>query len=286
MHTHTRLLIPLLTGWEASKACCLLKDLQEHLFPTTPTDVFVFSEENKPVRHTSDCPINGSHGSNIFFMPVRELYVTPEAAGPPDTWTASAFQVQYRMMGHWRLTFQYSFAHQLGYKFLWQLDHDSSLLGAVPFNLVDYATEKRLLVGAYEVSYDTREMLWGLAELTRYHIVAEHVEPETLYDHCEPASLEGLYTVQHLNHTQAHVGGWDRSVLYGNCVLVNVSFWMEPHVQKFVRFVVQTGAHFRFRWNEQGVVAMVWRMFVPEERFIELKDIEYKHGRQCDGESS
>jgi hypothetical protein len=40
--------------------------------------------------------------------------------------------------------------------------------------------------------------------------------------------------------------------------------------------VVQTGAHFRFRWNEQATLAMVWQLFVRENEWAQLH-FPYEH---------
>lgn len=33
---------------------------------------------------------------------------------------------------------------------------------------------------------------------------------------------------------------------------------------RFVELVLQTGAHFRIRWNEQVTLGMAWHMYVRE----------------------
>lgn len=72
-------------------------------------------------------------------------------------------------------------------------------------------------------------MLWGLPELTRYFLVSEGIEPTTLFDHCKPKSLEGLYITSVIdprkgvreegeepaNEEEEEWDGHDGTVLYG-----------------------------------------------------------------------
>jgi len=104
----------------------------------------------------------------------------------------------------------------------------------------------------------------GLAELTRYYLLANQLQPQTLFEHCDPPSLEGLFsgksthqhrTSQSSNVTQAVNGnGWDYVYIYGNCLLTDVrELWFREDVQRYISLVVSSGGHFRFRWNEQAV---------------------------------
>ena len=48
-------------------------------------------------------------------------------------------------------------------------------------------------------------------------------------------------------------------------------------VQRFIDLIAQSGGHFRFRWNEQASLAMVWQMFVREGEYRVFK-FPYVHG--------
>lgn len=52
-----------------------------------------------------------------------------------------------------------------------------------------------------------------------------------------------------------------------------------PQVQRFVHLCRSSGGSWRYRWNEQGVFAMVWQIFVPEQQFVRL-DFLYRWGLQ------
>lgn len=180
---------------------------------------------------------------------------------------------EYRKMGHWRLLFPCAFARKLGYKYLLQVDTDSDVMEELTFNILDVMEDGNLDIAARAITQDVAT--WGLSELTRYFIISEQISPTTLYDHCNPPNIDGLYTA---NSEQASQGlGWDRMVLHGNFVVYNLEFWFREDVQEYVRLILSTGGHFRFRWNEQAVVAMVWQIFVPKERFKKFS-FKYQHG--------
>jgi hypothetical protein len=62
-------------------------------------------------------------------------------------------------------------------------------------------------------------------------------------------------------------------------------FWWSQEAQKFVELAVQSGYHWRFRWNEQGIMAMLWQMFVPEGHYqFDTLPIDYHHPRKVWGQ--
>lgn len=179
-------------------------------------------------------------------------------------------------MGHWRLHVPFAFGKTFGYKYMLQIDTDSAVLERLNFNLIEVMSEGDFQLGAHTI---TEEVAYGLPELTRFYIVGEQITPATLFDHCQPPNMHGLYTSASETFTNLDTpsqGGWDRSAPYGNFVLYNLDFWFQENVQQYVKFVVSTGGHFRFRWNEQAVVAMVWQLFVPKEKFKQFS-FKYRH---------
>lgn len=200
------------------------------------------------------------------------------------------FGDSYRRMGHWRLTFQFAFADLLGYKYLWQLDDDSFFRSQVQFNMMSYMSEHDLWLAGFRTLIDPPMVTQGLPEITRLFLVSERLTPTgpLFYNHTAPPGLDGLFTAD--NYTMQHAtslngvsrGGWSRTVIYGNCIIIDMDkFWWPAHAQKFLELVLQTGYYFRFRWNEQGVIAMMWQMFVPEQHYnLDSLPIDYFHPRK------
>lgn len=104
--------------------------------------------------------------------------------------------------------------------------------------------------------------MWGLPELARFFIVSLEIEPEgTIYKHCNPPNISGLYLPPISEKNDWSKEGWDKSYLYGNCVFMRLDFWSSRYVQDFVRLCLDSGGTTRHRWNEQGVYAMVWQVW-------------------------
>jgi hypothetical protein len=114
-------------------------------------------------------------------------------------------------------------------------------------------------------------------------LVAERLKPAgTLFTtHTTPHGLEGLYSIRNLSTTDGSftpdAGGWSRTIIEGNNLVIDVAFYFDPVVQRFLELVLASQYHYRFRWNEQSVLAMIWHVFVPAEHFTVLPFTGYKH---------
>lgn len=280
--------------------CCMLTDLDRKLGHTNALDVFVFSVNNAASENfnAGGCRFPSLLNTTVVFMPLREHWgesfsCSSSAMHNASEWVApQQFDDNYRRMGHWRLTFQFAFADLLGYKYLWQLDDDSFFRSPVSVSMVDYMQRKDLWLAGATKYQDQHFVLRGLPELARLFLVAEQLTPSgTLFNqHTQPAGLDGLFTVAgdpSLDKPpQGKDQGWSRFVGYGNNLLVDMDrFWWPRNVQKFVELAVQTGYHVRFRWNEQGVMGMVWQMFVPDGRFqFGGLPLDYEHPHKFEAE--
>ena len=175
--------------------------------------------------------------------------------------------------GHWRLTFQMSFAQRLGYPYMLQLDDDSRFTGPLKTDLLQFVRSRDLDLAARRAVSDADFVTQGLPELTRYFLVTEALTiPPALAQNCNPPTVEGLYTTASFGLG----GGWNRKVLYGNFVIISTAFWHRPIVQSYLQLILKTGGHFRFRWNEQAVIGMLWQLFVEAPRY-HIFDFGYEH---------
>ena len=263
---------------DPKQLCCALKNWSAHVFVNTPADVYIFSlDSNVEETLSKDCTLKRSPFFSITFMRLNEHWETPNEAGDPSLWTDQAASADYRRMGHWRLTFQMEFAASLGHKYVLQLDDDSAFPHVIDFNLLHQLAERDVWMAARTIlpvdSGSILQVTVGLAELARFFLVTERMQPTLLYaEDCDPPNITGLFTPE--------VGGtgkgYSTRYLYGNFVIVSLDFWFQERVQRFVRLVLGTGAHFRFRWNEQQVQSIIWQMFVPLENFL-LYTFDYDH---------
>lgn len=191
-------------------------------------------------------------------------------------------------MGHWRLMYPFSYGRSLGYKYLLQVDKDSHFHEVIKHNLVEVMADGKFDMGARHTGRD--EPTWGLPEITKYFLVAEQIQPATLFDHCSPNNIDGLHTVSSRTFSNPEgsddplkliraedTRGWDQETVSSNFVLYDLDLWFREDVQSYLALVLSTGGHFRFRWNEQGVVSMIWQIFVQKNRFKRFS-FKYSHG--------
>ena len=171
----------------ATQACCALQNFASNLAVSTPIDMYLFSKENvvEQQYQSLNCSLT-SHSMRITFMSLDESWHTPQEARDASLWT-SPFSEDYRRMGHWRLTFQMTFASSLRYKYILQLDDDSRFPLPVSTNLLQHMVDNRKMMAARHVNdRDMIQVILGAAELARYFLVTEQITPKTLYDYCTP----------------------------------------------------------------------------------------------------
>ncbi len=61
--------------------------------------------------------------------------------------------------------------------------------------LIPHMRRYNLWMAANVSWIDSSTVTWGMAELARFFLVAERLEPPgTIFDHCQPRNLTGLYT--------------------------------------------------------------------------------------------
>ena len=268
----------ILTVHSAPVVCDSLQTFYKNFVATNPADVFVFAVGSHSAATAAalrdEC---FAHLPNFYAIDM--LAHAPQLGWQVPThlrdralW-AGPWPASYRIMGHWRLTSQFYIARLLGYDYVLQVDDDSEFPHSVGERVIDRMEAQGLKLAGRAAFPESHEVAVGLPELAKYFLVTERVDPSPLlYQHCKPGNISGLFS------DTKNVGiGWDRTMLYGNFVVYRTSFIFEPMVQRFIKLVVQSGGHFRYRWNEQTTFAMVWHLFVRDGEWA-LFDFPYKHG--------
>lgn len=75
-----------------------------------------------------------------------------------------------------------------------QTDADAFLIKPLLGNLVTTFEQGGFYMGARSIFTDDPCVMWGLAELTKYFIMTEGIYPATLFDHCIPNDITGLFS--------------------------------------------------------------------------------------------
>ncbi|GLI65812.1 hypothetical protein VaNZ11_009435 [Volvox africanus] len=262
-----------------------------NLFSSTPGKFYVFTFEEQ--ISFIEQRLGDLMQPNVAVLPVHNSsWMVPQMAADRGRW--HSFQnANYRLMGDWRLAFMPHFAKKMGHRYVLQLDDDSFILSPVGTNLVELFDRHGYLLAARNAQRDPPIVTWGLPELARFYLVTNKVVPETLFEFCEPQSIEGLYSeykrskleegllptaqLDRLNQLGLRSrGGWNRTILFGNCLMYSLDWFLQPEVQHFVQLCRTTGASFTYRWNEQGVLAMLWQIFVPRDKLY-MFNFDYAH---------
>jgi hypothetical protein len=266
----------ILTHRPTDTVCFYLDLFHRNFVAHNPADVFVFAVGGDDQHAGVAACVRGFpswYTVNLLAHADALGWTTPQHAADPALWSAyPKFNQDYRRMGHWRLAHQFKLAADMGYATLLQVDDDSYFGTAVVQPVLAEFRQQRLKMATRVVNHDDVDTTIGLPELTRYFVTTENVTPTLLYSHCDPPSIDGLFTAGH-----GAGRGWDRAMLFGNFVVYDVD-WMvsDVMVQRYIHTVLRTGGHFRFRWNEQATLAMVWQLFVGENEWA-LYDFEYSH---------
>ncbi|KAG2497299.1 hypothetical protein HYH03_004882 [Edaphochlamys debaryana] len=265
--------------------------LRENLFPTTEANVYVFTTD---VYVDDMRSALGEQGRlpNVAVLPLDNSSWSIPELGRDSTQWMGLFPAPYRLMGDWRMSFMPYFVRTMGHRFVLQLDDDSFILSPVGRDLVAMFEQNGLKIAAQKINRDPPQVTWGLAELARYFIVSHKIAPTQLFSYCRPRNLDGLHstfdqkrlagslTPEQMQALQEDnmpsTGGWTRHVLYGNCVMYSLEWWFTPMVHRFVQLCRATGGPFMYRWNEQGVLAMLWQIFVRPEEFY-MFEFDYRH---------
>lgn len=262
-----------LGGGDALIRCTKMLDVQ---LAKTPLQPYIFHQDDNVPRGLED-RVNavGTHFTTVFVQLRADDYVLPVGGWLPtnDTrkWTGAG-PAEYRQMGHWRLTYPFKFVRTMGHPYLLFLDLDSFVRESVPFDLLAEVEARRAPFAYRVLSREPRSVSQALAELARYYIVStETVPSKLLWDDCVPPDMRGLYSAH-----EDDAGGWQRTVLYGNFVMVSIDFWFREEVQQFLQLVLLSGDHVVKRWNEQGVLGMVRLLFVKPGEDIAF-NFTYSH---------
>lgn len=267
----------ILSSQSYEQLCPFLRGFNDRFVVTNPSDVFLFFMHDDPGQHNKLAAcldrLPGFYTINMRAHESALGWVAPHHVRDRKLWTGH-WTEQYRIMGHWRLIFQFRLAQILGYDYLLQVDDDSKFPETVQDNLFRIMATENLKIAGRAAFPDAIHVTIGLPELARYFLVTENHQPSPLlFTHCNPRSLEGL--LSDVNRTGI---GWDRTAFYGNFIIFSVRFMHEEMVKRFINLVERSGGHFMYRWNEQATLGMIWQMFVREKEF-RIFNFPYQHQR-------
>mmetsp|Transcript_1550 Transcript_1550/g.2631 ORF Transcript_1550/g.2631 Transcript_1550/m.2631 type:complete len:383 (-) Transcript_1550:1744-2892(-) len=251
--------------------CSLLK-LKANMMPQTTIDIFIWalnSTESHPIIpgwfNAQDFP-----RMNIIGME-PETWRIPCGLVDDSQWAVRKhFNIDYYLMGRWRLTFSLDFAKAMGYKYHLQFDDDAMLNQKLSFDIVQKFREHNYLMGVFSDHIgEVPQCTLGLPELTQYWLAIRKKQPKgPLYKHVNPPNMMGINSA-----------GWDRMYHPGYFIIIGVDWWFSEETQDYLTTVLRSGRDVEGRWQEQAVMNMMRLVLVPLEQLWIMTEVDIGHDR-------
>ncbi len=251
--------------------CALLK-LQRNIMPHTTLDIFIWGLNTTAHPLVIPAWFNDKDFPRVHIMALPEaVWRIPCGLMDDRDWTLRKhFDVDYYLMGRWRLTFSFDFARAMGYEYHLQFDDDAMVNSDITFNITERMDAQKYNTALFsDVIYEIPAATLGLSELTSYWLRINHYTPRgPIYKHTTPANLQGLNS-----------DGYHRAYSPGYFMLFRVSWWFSPHVQDFLRMILRSGRDVEGRWQEQAVMNMMIYIFIAEPEIWVIKELDLGHDR-------
>ena len=251
--------------------CALLK-LKLNLMGNTTADVFIWTLNNDEIKPAIPHWINSDLLPRVHVIDIPEqTWRIPCGLKPDSEWvTRNKFDVDYYMMGRWRLAFSHDFAREMGYGYHLQFDDDAMLNGALGYDVVADLKKKDIHMGVFSDHIgEVAHVTLGLPELTRYWMTINNFQPVgELFARCNPHDMNGVTSA-----------GWDRYYHPGYFLITKVEFWFQPHIQDYLTTVFRSGRDIEGRWQEQAVINMMRLVFVAQKNLLVMEDVDVGHDR-------
>ena len=266
--------------------CCI--DYINIKLAATPHDIFIWTNLELD---------NVYENSHVLSLHEDQLHTTSDLYRENVTWTwfwrgsrnrtwmgDESWQLDYRLIGRWRMIYPFHLALELGYKYLLQSDIDVIITDDTLGDAVNTWLERNISIVAFGLGRDIPSVVVGLAELARYWLVSrlscdlcdKSLPHGPLFEHCGPPNITGLFSPNWDPEALQAVGwngvGWDGESVSGAIFAFSVDFWFRDDVQDFVDLVLRNGGHIEHRWNEQATNGMIRHLFIPSERMHLLQN--------------
>ena len=147
----------------------------------------------------------------------------------------------------------------MGYEWVIRVDPDSNFPSVIPYNVIHAMEEKKTEYGFRAMSHESKRMSRGLAEAAKYWLVSEDQTATFLLEMCKPRSMQGLSSA-----------GWSYDIFYNNFFVTRIGFWMQPHIQGWLRHLERLNGYHKFRWGDAPVHTLTLGMFADKATVMEF----------------
>jgi len=251
--------------------CALLK-LQKQLMTSTPADVYIWGLNMTDNPMIIPTWLNSQELPRVHIMEIPEnTWKIPCGLAPDHEWAVRKhFDIDYYLMGRWRLTFSLDFVKAMGYKYHLQFDDDAMLNTIVSYNILPEFHKHSYHMGVFsDLIGEVPQVTLGLPELTAYWMKIRNYQPEgPIFKNLRPGDITGLTS-----------DGWNRMYHPGYFLIISIDFWYSNQIQDYLNTIFRSGRDIEGRWQEQAVMNMIRLIFIPENQLWVMNDIDIGHDR-------
>jgi hypothetical protein len=255
---------------------CALKQFLNRAGKSTPVDIFIWVLEPEDATQSLHVPswLNTTAFPRVNVIPIpRETWRVPCGLMHESRWNLRRhFDVDYYLMGRWRLTFSLDFARSMGYEYHMQLDDDAVLLSDITYNMVEKLRSSDINMAVNgDFIYENVPVILGLPELTQFWLKMNKFQPiGNILEHCKQKHVTGITSE-----------GWDKGYHPGFWMITRISWWFSENPQSFLETVLRSGKDVEGRWQEQAVMNIMRQIFIPDSRVLVMEpDIGHDRHRK------
>eukprot|EP01038_Epipyxis_sp_PR26KG_P005286 gene5286-7347_t len=252
---------------------CSLLQLINNLSSNTTLDIYIWA------LNTSTNPIiipswllNKDKFPRVMIMEIEPIsWLIPCGLVDDSEWVVrKKFDLDYYLMGRWRLTYSLDFVKEMGYKYHLQFDDDAIINSKIKYNIVHELQRKATQMGVFsDLIGEVAHVVHGLPELSYFWIKLRHYTPKgEIFKNVNPHDLSGLTSE-----------GWNRMYHPGYFMIISIDFWYSNEVQDYLTTILRSGKDVEGRWQEQAVMNMIRLVFVPKDNLWVMNDVDIGHDR-------
>jgi hypothetical protein len=251
--------------------CALLK-LQKYLMSQTNADVYIWALNSTSNPISIPTWFNAKDFPRTFIMELpSEAWKIPCGLSSEKNWVVRKhFDIDYYLMGRWRLTFSLDFAKEMGYEYHLQFDDDSMINTMIPYNIIAKFQESKYNMGVFsDLIGEVSHVTLGLPELSYYWLKVNHFTPKG----------QIVANLRNKDLNSLNSDNWNRMYHPGYFMIFRVSFWFSWEVQDYLTTILRSGRDIEGRWQEQAVMNMIRLLFVGEKELWVMNEVDIGHDR-------
>ena len=191
--------------------------------------------------------------------------------------------IRFFTLGLWEIV------ARAGYEYVMRMDEDSWLWSPIRYNLFDFMRERKFLYAYRMSSQEMGHPYWTQGkfhDMVRTYVQQKNISRNAwLLESCMDSKLGQdrhagnvpmLAPSTSTDHfTVARCGPLNGP--YNNFFISKVSFWMQPSVQDFLRYINSSNSIYFERFNDILWHGAAMRLFMPSRRVHIFRDFAYEH---------